>query len=259
MLIVLGRTFFASLALVFFIIRQTPRVPAKTHGLFFILLGLILAVHWSTFFHAIQISTVAIGLLSFSTFPVFVTFMEPHFFNEKLRFFDIVTAFCVFFGLAMVVPAFDFSNHMTRGVFWGTMSGLTFAVLSLLNRKYVKIYAPSLIAFYQNIFATLFLSPFIYLTPWSFTRRDLALLASLGIFCTALAHGLFIKGLRHTRAQLASLTTCLEPVYGIIFALLLLGEIPKMRTAIGGLVIIGTLVLASLKAQTGSVKAPHHS
>ena len=73
------------------------------------------------------------------------------------------------------------------------------------------------------------------------------MLAVLGVFCTALAHVLFIKSLVHIKTQLASITACLEPVYGIIFAFVLLGEIPTLRTILGGSIILGTIAIASIK------------
>ena len=75
---------------------------------------------------------------------------------------------------------------------------------------------------------------------------DFLLLAVLGIFCTAFAHVLFIKSLVHIKTQLASITACLEPVYGSLFAFVLLGEIPSLRTILGGGIIIGTIALASM-------------
>jgi drug/metabolite transporter (DMT)-like permease len=247
LVIVFGRTFFASITLgiIIFYSKIQLRTQSKKDLIVLILLGLILAIHWITFFHSIQISTVAVGLLSFSTFPLFVTFLEPFFFKERIRLFDISMAGLVFLGLILIVPSFDFQNNVTQGVFWGTMSGFTFAVLSILNRKYVHTYAPIVIVCYQNCIATIILFPFLFTEELALQPTDYVLLAILGIFCTALAHGLFIKGLAYVTAQLASITACLEPVYGILFAFVLLGEIPATRTIVGGAIILGTITLAT--------------
>ena len=247
--IVSGRTFFASIALGLTLVclKQSLRIRSKNDLGIFILLGGILSIHWITFFHAIQISTVAVGLISYSTFPVFVTFMEPIFFQERLRVFDILTAMLVFCGLILVIPSFDFDNHIFRGALWGTVSGLTFAFLSILNRKYVRLYSPLVVTFYQNLFATLILLPFLLKESRSIGSKELVFLALLGVFCTALSHGLFIKGLRYVRAQLASVTAGLESVYGVLFAFLLLGEIPSLTILLGGLIILGTTVFAGTK------------
>jgi drug/metabolite transporter (DMT)-like permease len=248
-LIVFGRTFFASLVLgaILFFSKIPFRAKSGQDLAVLVLLGVILAVHWITFFHSIQISTVAVGLLTFSTFPVFVTFMEPYFFKEKLYFVDILTAGFVLLGLVLVIPSFDFQNNVTQGAFWGTISGFTFAVLSILNRKYVGTYPPMVIACYQNWIAAVVLFPFIIFQDLTLQATDYVLLAILGILCTALAHVLFIKSLVHIKAQLASIIACLEPVYGIFFAFVLLGEIPASRTLLGGSIILGTITLATMK------------
>lgn len=252
LVIVFGRTFFAALTLgIYLVVFKIPfRVKSRRDFFVLILLGVILAVHWITFFHSIQISTVAVGLLTFSTFPMFVTFMEPVFFKEKIRPFDILTAGSVVFGLLLVIPSFDFQNNITLGAFWGTLSGFTFAVLSILNRKYVATYPPILMVCCQNGMATLILLPFLFFENWALRPADYVLLPVLGIFCTALAHVLFIKSLVHIKTQLASITACLEPVYGIIFALFLLGEIPDTRTILGGGIMLGTIVLATIKRRS---------
>lgn len=260
LVIVIGRTSFAALTLSAILFYSKVKIRTKSIQDFSVLifLGIILAIHWTTFFHAIQISTVAVGLLTFSTFPVFVTFMEPYFFKEKLRRFDILTAGSVVLGLILVIPSLDFQNNITQGAFWGTISGFTFAVLSILNRKYVSTYPPMVIVWYQNWIATLTLLPFVFFEDLTLQAADFALLALLGIFCTALAHALFIKSLVHIKTQLASITACLEPVYGIIFAFLLLGEIPALRTILGGCIILGTIAIASMK-RTSRKKIPPSS
>ena len=182
----------------------------------FILMGMVLALHWVTFFHSIQISTVAIGLLTFATFPIFVTFLEPFFFGERIRLRDILVSIIVFFGLALVAPEFDLSNRLTLGVLWGTLAGFTFAILSVLNRKYVARYPALTITFYQNAVACLLLLPLVGGSAEALSAGQLGQLILLGVVFTALAHSLFVRGMRAIKAQLASIITCLEPVYGIL-------------------------------------------
>ena len=253
--IVLGRTFFASIALLVFARFFSKTVLfafEKTEILFFALQGILLAVHWYSFFLSIQISSVAIGLITFSTFPLFVTFLEPLLFKESLRLKDITIATAVFIGIVLVIPNVDFSDHTTRGGFFGIVSGFTFALLSLVNRRNAKIADAIAIAFYQNLFATLFLMvPVLSSQLVPVQSFDLALLIFLGVFCTALAHTLFINALAVIRAQTASVIAGLEPVYGIVLAFFWLNEIPSIRTLAGGLIIICATVFAGRK---GSLK-----
>lgn len=255
LLIVFGRTLFASFVLGALAWKNGSKIrtgSAKTL-LLFALLGATLALHWITFFHAIQVSSVAVGLISFSTFPLFATFMEPVFFRERLRLIDLPMAMAVTCGMVLVVPSFDLGNNITLGAFWGTVSGFTFAILSLLNRKYVRDYPATVIAFYQNGFATLTLLPFaLFCGVPAISIPSLLSIAFLGIFCTALAHTLFIRGLSAIKVQTASVIAGLEPVYGVIFAFFLLGEIPTLSMAAGGAIIIGATLAVSLIQASGS-------
>ncbi len=251
--IVLGRTFFGALALfVYARLISKPRLSGykASHILFFLSQGVLLACHWVLFFLSIQVSSVAVGLVTFSSFPLFVTFMEPFFFKERLKPVDVITAFAVFIGIVLVVPEVNLSNQTTLGAFYGILSGLTFAMLALVNRKNARQTNAVTVAFYQNFFAALFLIfPVILLKPAPPALSDLPTLAVLGIVFTALAHTCFINALSRIRAQTASVIAGLEPVYGIVLAFFMLNEIPAARTLLGGTIIIGTTVAAGFLAR----------
>ncbi|RYD76688.1 MAG: EamA family transporter, partial [Verrucomicrobiaceae bacterium] len=116
-IITCGRTLVASaaLAVVAFFLKTSLRLRDSRSSLMLLSSGIALAVHWITFFQSIQVSTVAVGLLAFSTFPLLVTFLEPLFFREKLHRHDIVTAAIVTAGLVVVTPSFELSNRLTQG------------------------------------------------------------------------------------------------------------------------------------------------
>ena len=251
-MLVFGRTLFAAiaLALVLMFLKTDVRLKQKKDLLGFLCMGAILAVHWMAFFHSVQISTVAIALLTYSSFPIFVTFLEPFVFNERLRSLDILVAMVVFGGLVLVVPEFNLSNNLTLGVIWGTFSGFTFAMLSIMNRQYVAHYSALVITLYQAAVACLILLPFVGGAALSLTTGEWGRLILLGVVFTALAHTLFIRGMLAMRAQLASIIACLEPVYGILFALVVLHAVPSTREIIGGVVIIGAIVYATQNDNT---------
>lgn len=246
--IVFGRVFFAIVFLLpaLRFRKQSLKLKRRAdYGVMF-LQGLILAVHWGTFFKSIQVSTVAVGLITFSTFPIFVTFLEPVFFKEKLRLVDVVLALTAFMGVLLVVPAFSLDNTTTQGALWGIFSGLTFALLSILNRKYAQTYSSLVVAFYQDSAAAVILLPFLFLPIPVLTLQDVLLLALLGVVFTGVAHSLFIKGLATVKVQTASIIACLEPVYGILAAVLLLGELPSAQALSGGAIILGAAVYATV-------------
>lgn len=246
-IIVLGRVFFAalSLAILIWISGRKKSLFPREDMVYFVLLGLILSVHWVSFFKSIQISTVAIGLLSFSTYPVFTTFLEPILTKEQIVKLNIFLSLFCLFGVFLIIPKFDLQNSTYMGVLWGIFSGFTFSLLTIINRRLAQKHSSLVIAFNQNFFSTLFLVPFLFFLSFPVTGKNILLLLILGVVCTALSHTLFIKGMKNIKAQTASLIHTLEPVYGILFAFLFLNETPSNRTLLGGLVILlGQVLIA---------------
>jgi drug/metabolite transporter (DMT)-like permease len=247
--IVFGRVVFASLTLLIAgCFRRNILGPLPRRSLLaFFALGVLLAVHWTTFFQSVQTCGVALALITYSTFPVFVAFLEPLFFRERLRLGDVLLAAVALAGIVILTPSWEIGDQVTQGILWGIASGLTFALLSLLNRKYVRQHSSMTIALYQDLFAALALLPFIFRQPPTLTSHDVLMLVVLGVFCTAVAHSLFIAGMRGVTARTASMIACLEPVYGTILAVVFLDEIPTLRTVLGGLLVLGVAFYATIK------------
>jgi drug/metabolite transporter (DMT)-like permease len=246
-LIVFGRVFFAGLVLLPLCLSQrlSLRPGSLRDGFLLVGLGILLAIHWTTFFQSIAVSSVAIGLLSFSSFPLFTAALEPLLLRQRPSRIQVLAALLILPGIYLLVPSFTLQNQTTRGVFWGILSGATFALLSVVNRGLGQRYPSQVISFYQDGVATLVLLPVLFLAPTAamWTPHALSILLVLGVFCTALAHTLFIASLRHITAQSASLLASLEPVWGIVFGIFLLQQIPTLITLSGGALIIGAILL----------------
>jgi drug/metabolite transporter (DMT)-like permease len=245
--IVAGRTVFAALALCLFsLLSRTPLKVTRRDWPRFFLSGFLLATHWWTFFYAIQVSSVAIGLLGFAAFPVFVSVLEPLVTGERGGHGDHGMIVLVTAGLLLVVPEYRLASAATLGLLWAVLSGLLFALLTLANRKLAG-YGPVRLALWQNAVAALLLAPLGWPLLAQASGADWERLAVLGVAFTALAHGLFIASLRSVPARLAAVVAALEPVYGIAFAWLLFAEWPPTRTLMGGAVILLTTSWASLR------------
>ena len=251
LLIVQGRAVFAFGALLLALFAMRKKIFFKNYRewAWLTVSGTVLAVHWIAFFQAIQVSTVAIGLLSFSSYPLFTTFLEPLFFRDKLRHGYVLTVLLVICGLALMATSNNdasntiISGSVVQGVLWGLVSGLGFAVLTLLNRGYVRNHSPLLLTCWQNGIAALVILPWSWSESWDLSGKDWGLLFILGVVCTVGGHTLLINGLRHVRAQVVSLLIAgMEPVFAILFALYLLGETPSWQTLFGGVLIVGTTV-----------------
>jgi drug/metabolite transporter (DMT)-like permease len=252
-IIVLGRVFFASLVLILLLwtTGESLKIEPSKYYFHFFLLGLLLSIHWISFFQAIQVSTVAVGLLSFSCYPVLTAFLEPLLFKERLIKINIFFAFLCILGIFLIIPRFELDNAIYRGVLWGCLSGMTFSVLTILNRKFSQRFSSLQIAFFQDLSATFLLFPFFFVIQPHLDSRDIILLLLLGVFCTAGAHSLFIKGMRYIKAQTASIINSLEPVYGIILAFFLLHEIPSLRTIGGGIVVFAAALASTITSGSG--------
>ncbi len=243
------RNLFAALALGVLIARRRGRLlPEGKKDAPLIALGAVLALHWWSFFYSIQISSIAVGLLTFSSFPMFVVFLEPLLSKKRLVGRDLAAAAAVCAGLALVIPSFDLNDQYALGARWGIVSGFTFALLQVLNRRFVGSREPLRVAFLEIASGCVILFLCTGAAIPAVTGLELALLFFLGVFCTALAHSLFITGLVTVRAETASVIAALEPVYGIALGAAVLGEIPPARTLAGGAVILATVIAMQRRA-----------
>lgn len=249
--ITFGRVFFAFISL--FVVQAFSRnkftLAAKHDYVFSALSGILLAFHWFAFFKSVQLATVGIALFSYSTFPLFTALLEPVFFREKFKTITLLLAFIALLGVGLMIPVFDFTNLITIGIVWGVLSGLSFSLIAIINRGLVRRNPAALLSFYFEGFACLSLLPALFFIPFTINIEDLILLVLLGTVFTALAHSLFIESMRHIKAAYASLTASLESVYGLIFAILLIHEIPSIKTLLGGAFILTAVVIASVQNQ----------
>lgn len=243
--IVLGRTAIAAAAL--FVVRS-QRCDRAPFDVRLAANGIVLAAHWVSFFAAIQVASVAIGLLGFASFPLFTLILERALLARRWSRREGITALLVGIGLVLLVPEPSFTNPTVRGLGWGIVSGASFALLAVLNRRWAAVRPATDIAFWQNLLAALALLPFVWgSAPMLGTigPREILLIVALGILCTAVAHTLFIAALKVVTAHTASVVAALEPVYGIGLAVLLLGEALDLRTLVGGSLLVGAAVFAT--------------
>ena len=250
LIITWGRVVFSALSLLLWLkIRgENPwAVPGRTK-MALAALGALLAFHWSTFYQAIQVSTVAMGLIAFSAFPLFVTFLEPLFTGKKPRGRDVVLAFVAFGGILLATPL-EGEGTLWLGALWGLLSGFSYALLGLFNQKWVGNFPAAMVSFWEQMWAAVILTPcFLWLRP-ALSLSDWGGFLLLGVVFTALSHTLFIGSLRTIRAQTASVVSCLEPVYGILLAALFLREIPSLREVLGGSLVFACAIWGSLKKE----------
>jgi len=247
--IVLGRTIVAAGTLAIIVTARGGRVGRPDTAL--ALNGAILALHWVTFFASVQVSTVAVGLLGYASFPLFVLLLERRDAAQRSKRVDALLALIAMAGLVTLVPGVDASGSTIRGLALGIVSGFTFALLSVRSHAMVKRVSPSRIALWQNGFAAACLVPVAIVEGAIVVpaASEIGLLLLLGVVCTGVAHTLFIASMQRVGAHTASVVAALEPVYGIVLAIPLLGEVPTTRTVIGGTLIVVAAVIASRRSR----------
>ncbi|QZI69162.1 DMT family transporter [Pseudomonas protegens] len=256
--IVFGRAAFAVLALGVFarLASNTPwQKLATTDWQRLLLSGLLLAGHWISFFVAVKVAGVAIATLGFASFPAFTVILEGLIFRERIRVNEILLVILVSIGLVLVTPEFDLASQATTGLLWAVGSGLLFALLSLNNRTSSGRIPAVQAALCQNVVVTLCLLPVAAPELGQVRAMDWLWISLLGIFCTGLAHSLFVASLAVIKARTAAVVFTLEPVYGITVAWLLFGENPTLRMLMGGALIIVAIVVSSRLSMGSGSKA----
>ena len=255
-MVAMGRVICSSILL--FVIAKVKqdslKLDSKRDYFGIVATGVVLAIHWTTFFQSIQVSSVAIGTISFSTFPLFLTFLEPIVYREKLRLNSVISAVILLLGVAITIPEFSMENQVTLGVVWGMISSLTYAVITLANRYFSKKYEGRIVSFYEQGSAAVVLLPAIFLVPTVWRTQDIVGVVIVGCVCTAFAYSLYVSAQKKVKAQTAGIISGMETVYGIVYALLFLREIPTGREILGGIVILGVALYTSLQNNKTKIK-----
>ncbi|AEC20092.1 hypothetical protein PT7_1552 [Pusillimonas sp. T7-7] len=250
MVITAGRASFAVIALLAFIRYQgaSPIRGIKPRDLVTLAIaGAMLAVHWVTFFIAVKIGGVAIATLGFASFPAFITLGEYFFLKERISVSEWLILLLVTLGLVLVTPSFNFQDDATIGLLWAVLSGFSFALFTLINRRAATHIPAQQVACWENLFVALLTLPFSVPAISQLGAMDWVWLALLGVMCTALSHFLLVASLMVLNARSAGIVIALEPVYAIAFAAVLFAQYPSMRAILGGALMVGAIIWSGLR------------
>ncbi len=208
--------------------------------------GTMLALHWVSFFLSVKFGGIAVATLGFASFPAFITLIEWGILGERIQRAEWARLFVVSCGLLLITPSFDLDNIATEGLLWGLLSGASFGVLAVLNRRALSGVNAFHVAGLQNAVVCLLLTPWVIFELRDVSLRDWYLIAALGVICTGIAHLLFVSSLRCLHARTAGLVVASEPLYAIVFAWVLFAEVPSARTLVGAVMMVGAIFSASL-------------
>ena len=248
-LIVFFRTFFAAIGMFPFFLskKKTVTLTFKNHFLFFCL-GVVFVLHWFTFFTGVQKATASLGTLAFSTFPFFLTFLEPLFYKLPFSFYKILLCIFIMIGVYFLIPQFSLTSSHFVGICWGILSGF-FMALAILWSRFLSLKFPIVvISFFQSFYCALLSLPFLFLLlPLQISLTEWIALLALGFFCTALAHSLSFFALKSISAQIFGIILSLEAVYAVFFSYIFFGEKLSGRSILGAIIIILSFAAFQLK------------
>ncbi len=212
-----------------------------------ILAGFLIAAHWVTFFHAIKISTVSVALACMATGAFFGSLIEPVIYKRKVRSSEMLMGLLVIAGLYLI---FRFEGQYTTGIITALISAFLSACFSIVNAKLVQSNAPYRITFLEMLGGWLSISLYLLLTGQLSnipvpSPNDWVYLFILGSVCTAFAFIENVALMRHISAYTFLLTINLEPIYGILLALLFFEEGRSLDPFffIGTAIILSTLFI----------------
>jgi len=224
------------------------KISSKKDLFTIVISGLFLGAHWITYFYALQLSSVALGMLSLFTYPVITTLLEPLFLKTKLNLKHLLLGVLVLIGISFLIPELSIENNHTKGILFGLLSAVVYAIRNILMKKKVAHYDSSMLMFYQTLTITVLLWPVFFIFNFNPTMNDWSVLVILAVVTTALGHTLFVKSFKNFSIGTASIMSSIQPVYGILLGVLFLSEIPSGSTMFGGLLIITTVIIESIQS-----------
>ena len=210
--------------------------------------GVLMGMHWITYFISLKLSSVAIGMLSVFTYPIITSFLEPIMLNSKFKKSNLLLGLMVLIGIYFLAPEISMKNDQFIAVGFGVFSALCYSIRNIYMKAKSSEYEGSILMVYQLIIVSVLLSPVFYFYDVNGLGASLPAILILALLTTAIGHTLFVYSFRNFSISAASIISGVQPIYGIIIGMIVLGEYPGVRTIIGGAVILGTVLIESVRS-----------
>ncbi len=213
--------------------------------------GFIIALHWIGFFMAIKLANVSVALVTLSTGAFFTSLLEPLFFKRRIRPIEVFFGLLIVGGLYII---FRVDNLYLYGMLWALFAAFLSALFSVMNGLFVKKHSGFVLSFYQLLFGVLAISVYLLFQGdftfdfFNLSKSDWVYLIILASVCTAYAFAASIDLMKHLSPYTIMLSINLEPIYGILLALLIFGEKELMgrQFYLGALIILAIVLLNSI-------------
>ena len=221
------RLLFSALSLYIYMRYKGISLRIKKKNLLIILAtGLIVGIHWFFFYYAIKVSNVSATMAGFSTVTLFGSLFQPLLLKKKFYWTDVIYGIAISGGLIVIL---NFESIYFWGIFYGIIAAITAAFFGIYNGKLIQKNNAVVITFYEFIGALFFISILkLYNHSESYfptlNLLDLIWLLALSLACTTLAFTLSVEILKYFTPLTVIITNNLEPIYGIVFSIIIFGQ-----------------------------------
>jgi drug/metabolite transporter (DMT)-like permease len=215
-----------------------------------LLVGALVALHWLTFFGSARISNVSVSLVGFATNSLWAALLDPWFNRKRIKKFELLLGLVVIAGLYVI---FSFDFHYAGGLLLGIAAGFTSALFSVFNSRLVQRVPSFTITFYEMIGIVITLGLTMLVVPAINPAYELQLMPTwqdwiyIGLLagvCSIYAYSVAIELMKKVSVFMIQLTLNLEPLYGIVMAVIIFKQQEKMNLNF----YIGTVVILSAVA-----------
>ncbi|MFI0430295.1 DMT family transporter [Mariniflexile sp. HMF6888] len=225
------------------------KIYSKRDFLTILISALFFGAHWITYFYALKLSNVAIGMLSLFTYPMLTALIEPFFIKVKFDPIYIVLSLMVLLGLYILAPEFSLQNSYVEAIIFGVISAFLYALRNIISKKLISRYTGTSIMFYQLVVLTIVLLPAIFFMDTSNILSQFPYIIALGLLTTAIGHTMLVSSFKHFSVSTASIISSTQPIFGIILAFIFLNEMPSLNTFLGGSLILATVIIESVRSR----------
>jgi drug/metabolite transporter (DMT)-like permease len=245
---------FIALAIGLVFMKKSIRIGSTKELIKIFGVGVLVALHWMTFYKSISLSTASLGILCLSTTTIHVTWLEPLVMKRKFSLLEFFFGLIVIYGIYFVSSGFNENDY--EALIYGLFSALFAALFSVFNAKLAEDTPSHQITFYELIIALIFLTIVLIIQGdfnghlFEMRWSDFFWLLFLGVLCTSFAFLATIEVVKRLGAFTVSLSINLEPVYTIILAIVILNE----NEVLGSQFYIGSAIIVLVVISNAIIK-----
>ena len=241
--IILFRSSFSCVLLIVILLFYPKKL--KIHSLKdainLILSGICFGIHLYTYFQAIQVSSVGIGVISLFTFPMITTLIEPMILRTLPKWKDVLLGFLVLIGVFLIVSESQFDQNSIKGVVLGIISAFSYSLRNLFQKYRLSAYSPISTLFYQLLITFLIMLPFSTVDLTTVSSVNYGYILLLSVVFTIIPHLAVVESLKTFDARSVSLILTLQVFYAIVLAFVLFQEKLSFSIVLGALLVVFTV------------------